>query len=51
MTKCEDCSDECKRRKKCPACELKVCIWCWHHVHQLDTLKKEAKERAGKATP
>lgn len=33
---CEDCGDECKRRKKCPHCGYLVCVWCWHHIHSLN---------------
>lgn len=33
---CEDCGEEVptpERRSRCPACELMVCLWCFHHIH------------------
>lgn len=36
---CEDCGDKTEareRRTHCPHCGLKVCRWCWHHVHRCE---------------
>jgi hypothetical protein len=43
---CEDCGDECRRRTRCPACDLLVCRWCYHHVHGREELRGNLRERA-----
>lgn len=35
MRECEDCGEECKRRRRCNRCGKLVCAWCSHHVHEL----------------
>src|SRR5579872_595242 len=31
--RCDDCGDECVRRKRCPRCRMLVCPWCRNHIH------------------
>src|SRR4051812_12946255 len=43
---CEDCGDECRRRTRCPACGILVCRWCYHHIHGMEELRGNLRERA-----
>lgn len=30
---CQDCGDDAVHRVTCPKCEVKVCPFCWSHIH------------------
>ena len=38
MVVCEDknCEEDCLKRIVCFHCGLKVCPWCWHHIHRCE---------------
>lgn len=45
IVECEDCGDRTQYRITCHHCKLKVCRWCWSHVHQCEPGHKRAECR------
>lgn len=45
MSICEDCREDCRRRKVCWHCGFYVCGYCWNHIHgcEPDHEKKDCK--------
>lgn len=43
MKYCQDCGDECLRRKRCPHCNLLVCSHCWYHTH-INMLRQDSQK-------